>query len=205
MFHPIFNANGRISVIRVICLVIIAICMATYGILMLNDSSKDNNETFNLTERNNAILKEDKEHIDVVKNVVSVQSAVEALSEGTHYLASCGLLNRGFVGCEYSFSENILSSYTPKVFISDEGYSLELKSNRDLHCNLLKVVDGTFSAFDAQGQLVLDCANDVFNNLEFANKDYTISDGDPAPSGLDPLKHTAEVIVNSQINKEKLL
>lgn len=204
MFHPLYNANGRISVTRVICLVIIALCMAAYGILMLSESPKAKSENASLN-RKVLFSKEDNKELDLNNKVVPLESAVEALSDGTHYLASCGLLNRGYVGCEYSFSENILSSYIPKVFISDEGYSLELKSKDDLHCNLLMVVNGVFSAFNAQGQVVLDCAPNVFDNLEFASKDYTMTKGDPAPSGLDPLKHTAEVIVNSQIDKEKLL
>ena len=204
MFHPLYNANGSISVIRVICLVIIALCMATYGVLMLFNNSEELAKKVDLAE-NNVDLREGIKELDLNNKDASLESAVKALSEGTHYLASCGLLNRGFVGCEYSFSENILKAYNPKVSISDEGYSLELKSKDDLHCNLLKVVDGAFSAFDVKGIPVLDCAKDVFDNLEFANEDYTMSEGDPAPSGLDPLKHTAEIIANSQINKEKSL
>ena len=39
MFHPIYNNDGRVSVFRLLCLVVIALCMGIYGFLLLNKES----------------------------------------------------------------------------------------------------------------------------------------------------------------------
>lgn len=189
MFHPMYNADGSLSKFRTACLIIIAICMASAGVMqLLHNDSNDVKE---------ASTVEVDESVNAQKTAPMqglLAEAVVELQNTASYLSSCGLLNQGFEGCEVSFSKTISDNFFTKSELAEDGYSLELKAKKTQHCALLRVVNDEYFAFDEQGQAASDClqALNIIKTKSVAH-DYDVTQGQPAPSGFVPvLSQTAE-------------
>lgn len=190
MFHPIYNLNGRISIFRLICLVIIAACMLLYGILLLvepNESANLNVDSDDLAQEENAQIQNKSD---------SLAEVISELQNASAYLSSCGILNQGFEGCDINFSKNISDKFLISVDLAEDGYSLELKSKNAQHCSLILVMNDEFRAYDEHGKTAEDCLNTLnTNKVKLAGHDYESMQGQPAPSGFAPIfTQTAENI-----------
>lgn len=190
MFHPIYNLNGRISIFRLICLLIIAACMLAYGVLLLTGA----NERTNLNIDSDELAK--SENIQVRNKTDSLTEVISELQNASYYLSSCGILNQGFEGCDINFSKNISEKFFISVDLAEDGYSLELKSKNTQHCALILVMNDEFKAYDEHGKIAADCLSALSTNKnKLAGHDYETLQGQPAPSGFSPIfTQTAENI-----------
>lgn len=183
MFHPIYNANGRISIFRLVCLVIIAACMLVYGFLLLVEPNKSIDQKADRDELvqngNNQVQEKDQDPLtEVIFELQNVAS----------YLSSCGIINQGFEGCEIDFSKNISDKFLTFIDLAEDGYSLELKSKTTQHCSLILVMNDEFRAYDENGKFATDCLNVLdTNKAKSIAHDYETMQGQPAPSGFAPV------------------
>ncbi len=190
MFHPIYNLNGRISIFRLICLLIIAVCMLLYGVLLLAES----NNSINSNIDGDDLAK--KENVQIKNNTDSLTEVIFELQNASAYLSSCGILNQGFEGCDINFSKKVSEKFLISVDLAEDGYSLELKSKNTQHCALILVMNDEFKAYDEHGKIAKDCLNALSTNkTKLAGHDYETLQGQPAPSGIAPIfTQTAENI-----------
>ena len=190
MFHPIYNPNGRISIFRLICLLIIAVCMLLYGVLLLAEP----NGSINSDIDGDGLAK--SENIQVKNKTDSLAEVIFELQNASSYLSSCGILNQGFEGCDINFSKNISEKFLISIDLADDGYSLELKSKNTQHCALILVMNDEFKVYDEHGKIAADCLSTLSTNkAKLVGHDYETLQGQPAPSGFDPIfTQTAENI-----------
>ncbi len=203
MFHPIYNNDGRVSVFRLLCLVVIALCMGIYGFLLLNKESANSASLSDVKDNKSETLAKDNSDNNL-------DSALKEFASSASFLSSCGILNQGFEGCDITFSNKVLATFNTRQDIADDGYVLEISAKKPQHCAVFKAVNDEFFAFDDQGKAADDCLNLLkAQKANLISHDYERLQGQPAPSGFVPLfTQTAEnrnlQRQVSSVNKETL-
>lgn len=183
-FHPIFNEDGTISLFRVACLVVLALSVLAYFMLKPHDGG--NALAANAAgqdQTGEAAVAENSDDYDLV---AVRQMAIAELNDGAEFFKACGNINFGFEGCNYQFSDKLLSFYIPGIYAADDGFTITLtaKGRQRLDDCVKFTVDsiGTFTALDKDGLATDKCSGQTA--AEHAV--HRITDdlqGRPAPSG----------------------
>ncbi len=152
-FHPIFNEDGTISLFRVGCLVVLALSVLAYFMLKPHDGGNAfAKAVLSVDKKNEASGAKACEDYDLV---AVRQMALAELNDGAEFFKACGNINFGFEGCNYQFSDKLLSFYIPRVYAADDGFTITLtaKGRQRLDDCVKFTVDsiGTFVALDNRG------------------------------------------------------
>lgn len=185
-FHPIFNEDGTVSLFRVSCLAVLALSVLAYFLLRPHDGGTA--ETLAAAGQDNVGELAQAQEIDDYDPLLVRQMAIAELNDGAEFFKACGNINFGFEGCNYQFSDQLLSFYIPQVEAADDGFTITLtaKGRQRLDDCVKFTVDsiGTFVALDNQDRVTDKCTGQV----AASHAVHRITDdlqGQPAPSGAD--------------------
>lgn len=141
------NDDGSVSVLRVVCLVVLAMCMLSYGITLCgrdDDKSLTQNQTVSESHSEVSSVIKDTDDDPDAGTVRAI--AFRELDEADEYYRQCGTVNEGFVGCDWKFSPAVSKYYEGKSVAADDGFAITLSArpgnpDRD-RCALLEVTSG---------------------------------------------------------------
>ncbi len=198
MFHPLYNADSKISKFRVFCLITISFCLFALAFLrqlQVNEENRVNaltilNSEQIKVEKALSILKEKELKKELFSNRVY---AISEIIEAADFLSSCGTMNKGYIGCKLSFSDKLLSHYNPVISSFGDGYTITLKAvgvQKSDKCSLINInSQGLFEGFDKSGRINETCIPSKYKNRHITSIRRATDnlDGMTAPSGLKPL------------------
>ncbi|MBQ9275179.1 MAG: hypothetical protein IJ228_10225 [Succinivibrio sp.] len=179
MFRAFHNEDGTLSVFRVGCLTVACLCFlgaagnqlyaghgAGFDGSDLVGAERDSRAEQLMSEQR----RQEQAHAQELLNLRAQQEhrlksrrllALDELAQSVEFLRACGVINRGFIGCNYSFTSEFNRYYDSSIAASEEGFSVTVEAKgeqRDDKCVVLEVTsDGTASAYDAQGNSVNNC------------------------------------------------
>lgn len=153
------NEDGSVSVLRLICLVVLALCMLSYGItLFARDDDKALAQSNSISERESEVSAAVKDTDDDPDAGTVRAIAFRELDEADEYYRQCGTVNEGFVGCDWKFSPSVSKYYEGKSVAADDGFAITLSAkpgNPDRgRCALLEVTSGgDHTSLDEHGRV----------------------------------------------------
>lgn len=161
-FDPMHNEDGSVSIFRVSCLSVVAMCMLIYASLNLlgcagssvddlssKQDSEQNDVKAESVDNSGSDFTNDRRHI-----------AQKTLNEAVAFYRDCGSINQGFEGCVFDFSKNVTTYYDVSANAADDGFAviLKAKDDGDPRCTFFEAdSNGILSAFDAQGNKSDEC------------------------------------------------
>ncbi|MCR5536851.1 MAG: hypothetical protein K6F05_05490 [Succinivibrio sp.] len=159
--NPIYNADGTLSKFRIVCLLVIAVCMLAYGWLNFQaESSADTRSAANDVAAAQTAQEDAGEGIDLflpAKNsfVQAKVAAIDEFFESISFYNLCGSLNKGYEGCRFKYSDAVTSLYNVEAEASDDGFILNLKlidPQKDTTCTAMSYSSsGDLFSYDEQG------------------------------------------------------
>lgn len=155
MFHPIYNADGKLSLFRVFCLLTVAICMGLYGWLRMQGRT---------AQETAAVQPAAAEEVFAGGSGELVKRrnyALAELADRRAFLNTCASINAGFESCRFNFTEGVSNFYDSKMETADGGYMIVLtakgEQQKDVCTQLgMSSTEGLF-ARDRQGSLQPKC------------------------------------------------
>lgn len=211
MFHPLYNHNHTISLTRVICLCILAVCMFSYGVMLLiNGDAPENNKQETPTTAAQAI-ESTPEQIEEIEDdgVEAIRTqTLKELAACEDYMKRCGTLSQGFVGCTWEFSPLVTKWYDAVVDAADDGFAVTLKAKNEQAkdvCAFISVnSNGERVATDSQGVAHNECLkSDVFKTQNFEiQRDTDSVSVNPAPSGAQPIISETAKAVSTETSQQ---
>lgn len=158
-FDPMRNDDGSLSLFRISCMGVFAVCLLSYASLSILGCS-DSVESIAVNEGSSATNEAESDDAKEEGDKISEHAEViKSMQEAVAYYRECGSLNKGFVGCSFEFPENIKSEYLINSQASDDGFYISMKAVRDdERCALFETdVSGALHAFDRTGQSDENC------------------------------------------------
>lgn len=159
-FDPVRNEDGSLSFFRIGCLGVAALCMFSYAMLMLGCASTHDDSLRDAGSADlddSAMIEEEKPDDSAALRVL----AVDELKAAESYYRDCGALNKGFEGCVFKFSPDLLARYEMSETAADDGFAVSMRLKdpaQDPKCTLLKTdSSGLHEAFDSEGKENLEC------------------------------------------------
>lgn len=161
-FDPMRNDDGSLSIFRIFCLGIIALCMFLYGSLTILGCSDTKDAVQRPSENNSKVATDEASSAAAMldSDAQNLQAqVVKAMQEAVAYYRECGAINKGFEGCHFEFPQNILEFYEASAQAADDGFTVRLKSLQESkHCALYETdISGVMRAFDSFGQSDENC------------------------------------------------
>ncbi len=210
LFHPVFNQDGTVSLFRVSCLLVALLSFIALAILKFQESEggalSANEESVTESKASSfSLFKEQEDPKEVI--LENRKLALTELEEASEFFRTCGLLNQGFEGCAYTFSDKVLGSFIPKVEAFDDGFSLSLFAKgaqlNDL-CPTLEVTSQSgLLAFDSQGKLTESCLLKKQNvQISSLRRSTDELHGNPAPSGRK--KILTQVADHTKVSQDRI-
>lgn len=197
LFHPLYNADGSLSVFRLICLTVTACCLLSYPFVKNSGQSSQSAASSQETASSKTSVLGSFIESDEKKELKKLQKirkdALVELKSGFDFLNSCGNINAGFEGCSFKFSEEVLKFYDAKVTTADDGFSIELKAKKDMQkdeCVQFSINSlGEFKALDKMNRATDKCTPKDFvkKNLSTIYRATDYIEGQAAPSGRVPV------------------
>ncbi len=189
-FHPILNEDGRISIIRVCCIVVVILSLFAAFLLKLPQQSWELKTTyFDRVQDKGASKEAQSAKTTLSKEQLLVRNRAQAMREledGARFFRACGSINQGFEGCSYSFSNEVAAFFDSEIEAADDGFSIVLKA-KDLQKEDLCVRFSITSQSDLVGS---DAAGRPHQECTFKSRPSfglnRVTDhlqGNPAPSG----------------------
>ena len=186
MFNPVYNADGRISYFRVLCLSVAFGCFIC-GCMVDNDK-KTAQRTQNVASvQEETLLPAVKHDYKQIRTL-----ALEEFTFDVEYLQTCGTLDRGFDNCVVELSDSLKPYYSLNLDASADGYKIAFVANEDSKDELrsfesdsngdIRIVDSDGN-FDKKALSELKKAKGKFKII----RDTDNQDGHAAPSGLSPM------------------
>lgn len=156
-FDPVRNDDGSLSIFRITCLGILALCMLSYGSLSLFGCSDTQDAVQTQSKENSAVVEENvKDNSDTVADGANdlQKQVVKSMQEAVAYYRECGAINKGFEGCNFTFPANVLKYYVATAQAADDGFTVSLKTQQEgVNCALYETdISGVMRAFDSLGQ-----------------------------------------------------
>ena len=125
MFNPVYNADGRISYFRVLCLSVAFGCFIC-GCMVDNDK-KSAQRTQNVASvQEETLLPAVKHDYKQIRTL-----ALEEFTFDVEYLQTCGTLDRGFDNCVVELSDSLKPYYSLNLDASADGYKIAFVANED--------------------------------------------------------------------------
>lgn len=186
MFNPVYNADGRVSYFRVLCLSVAFGCFIC-GCMVDNDK-KTVQRAQSVTS-----VQEETQLPTVSRDYKQIRTlALEEFTFDVEYLQTCGTLDRGFDNCVVELSDSLKPYYSLSLDASADGYKIAFVANEDSKDELrsfesdsngdIRIVDSDGN-FDKKALSELKKSNGKFKIV----RDTDNHDGQAAPSGLTPM------------------
>lgn len=208
-FSPLFNDDGSTCRFRVSCLALAATCAVVHVFLKAFAAPVAVPDTGDIqltgqveaAEVNQVALTTsgteessmwslfsdgDQEREQLLK---IRKQALNEINDSAAYLAACGNINAGYVGCKYQFSENINPYYEANIEAAGDGFMITLQAKGEqLKDDCSKFVinsEGYYAGFNKQGHMDQKCLLDVTpsTGVLALHRSVENSQGNPAPSG----------------------
>lgn len=194
MFNPIYNHDGSVSVFRVICLVVISLCMLSYAVILLSssESTQVSAPAAVADEKPAPQVEQEKPQASVVRidPVKLRKQALNELASSIRYFEACGVLSRGYEGCHFAFSKVVTDRYEVTEDAVDDGFIISFKlknSEEDSSCSLMSYSSsGDHLSHGADGRISDSCFPEDFLSDGSVSQLHHATDhveGKPAPSG----------------------
>lgn len=208
-FSPLFNEDGTTCRFRVSCLALAATCALLHvflkawaapgaipdsGDIQLTEQTVETmgaNQvaltTSGVDESSSwSLFGDDQERKQLLK---VRKQALNEINDGAAYLAACGNINAGYVGCKYQFSETINPYYDAKIESAADGFMITLNAKGEqLKDDCSKFVinsEGYYAGFNKQGNIDQKCLMGIApsNGVLALQHSVESMQGNPAPSG----------------------
>ena len=164
-FDPMHNEDGSVSIFRVSCLSIVALCMLVYASLNLlgcagntvDDSVQSSNDDVVAEAQK---IAESETEVAPDSNSDRRALVLKNLNEAVAFYRDCGSINEGFEGCVFDFPKNVTTYYDVSTNAADDGFSIILKSkdDSDPKCTFFEAnSNGVMHAFDAESRESEEC------------------------------------------------
>lgn len=186
MFNPVYNADGKISYFRVLCLSVAFGCLIC-GCMVDNDKKTVQRSKVLESVQQETVLPAIEHDYKQIRTL-----ALEEFTFDIEYLQTCGTLDRGFDNCVVELSDSLKPYYSLNLDASADGYKIAFVANEDSKNELenfesdsngeIKIVDSDGN-FDKQALTELKKAKGKFKII----RDTDNQDGHAAPSGLSPM------------------
>ncbi len=196
----ILNREGKVSLPRVCCLMAVALGMLGYAtVLLCEDPVKGDASvaavSAQITAPDGAVAEaaepEAKSDPALERRLELRGKALLELASNIEYMRNCGTANRGFVGCELNFSEEIQKAYGISRETDENGFNISLEAQneqaQDDFVRFSFVSPDALFAQKADGSVVP--GHELGLKPESARVIERITDADPnypAPSGREP-------------------
>lgn len=204
-FSPLFNEDGSTCYFRVCCLALAGVCALLHvflkamtapeaapdsGDLQLSaQSMAESAAVATVSEESSnswSFFGEDKERRQLLK---IRKMALTEINDSAAYLAACGNINAGYVGCKYTFSDQLNPYYDASIEAAADGFIITLQAKGEqLKDDCSKFVinsEGYYAGFNKQGHMDQKCLLEISPSSSVLALHRSIDDvqGNPAPSG----------------------
>lgn len=199
MFSPVYNHDGRISFFRVFCLVVLGLCIIAEILWFAQPEHK----IFGFIQE--SVAKEQAAPGDIPEGAFEpeVDLALEhrlhnrslaftELEEMVDFMAYCGTINHGYIGCRYESSENLAHAYSHTFDAYDDGFAIMVKAINEQELDLCHtiIIDSTLTieVYDRYGVGVTDkCVpgNFLHNSIAYPPRVADNTQSVNAPSGAN--------------------
>ncbi|MDY6322293.1 MAG: hypothetical protein SPL30_05205 [Succinivibrio sp.] len=167
-FSALRNPDGSVCAFRVVCLLVIALCLLAAGVLQLLHNKKPVPEAPRSVAPAAAPQPQKKpEEPQSGKHALAEPLKLRALAfaeldEAAAFFEDCGSINKGFAGCNFAFSDEVSRYYEGIAQAADDGFAVTLKAregNPDRErCEVLELdSSGARRALDSQGKMTDGC------------------------------------------------
>lgn len=199
-FSPLFNEDGSTCYFRVTCLALAATCALLHVLFKAletpsipNDSGSiqlseavEAQPAFEQEDSSWSFFGEDKDR----KQMLQIRKlALTEINDGASYLAACGNINAGYVGCKYTFSEQLNPYYDANIEAAADGFIITLQAKGSQlkdDCSKFEInSEGYYAGFNKQGNRDQRCWLETAPNIPVLALHRSIDNlhGNPAPSG----------------------
>lgn len=196
LFHPLYNADRSLSKVRLVCLIVVGVCMVSYPFVSNDHKDDASYRQEQVSQKKSMIAKimeSDEDKLQDKRAKIRNEVLLE-LKNRYEFLQSCGTINAGFEGCSVKFTDALLEHYDARVSTAADGFNMtiiakgDMKNDICVHFSLNS--NGDFVALDKQNKPTDKCTPKDFikQNLGSVYRATDNLEGRSAPSGLSPIE-----------------
>ena len=196
LFHPLYNTDRSLSKVRLICLIVVGVCMVSYPFVSHNQNDDISAAQDNIAHKKSMIAKimeSDEDKLQDKRAKIRNEILLE-LKNRYEFLQSCGTINAGFEGCSVKFTDAFLEHYDARVSTAADGFSMTIIAKGDMKNDICIQFslnsNGDFVALDRNKKPTDKCTPKDFikQNLGSIYRATDNLEGQIAPSGLSPIE-----------------